>query len=133
MQRALFTAQQDCDEEGCLRLRRLPTLAEATVIREVLGIRKRAELSPEELERRRAIGKRLARGAGRAKKLPGGGETSESGSRLNLATRARQPLPLPLPTHILPATRLPIPVLVAPASTALGCLNGPRSPLPDVR
>ena len=57
---------QDCDAEGCLRLRRLPTLAEATVIREVLGIRKRAELSPEELERRRTIGKRLARRAGRA-------------------------------------------------------------------
>jgi hypothetical protein len=37
---------QDCDEEGCLRLRRLPTPAEAVVIRDVLGIRKRAELSP---------------------------------------------------------------------------------------
>jgi hypothetical protein len=57
---------QDCDEEGCLRLRRLPTLAEATVIRDVLGIRKRAVLGPAERERRRAIGKRLARGAGRA-------------------------------------------------------------------
>jgi hypothetical protein len=37
---------QDCDEEGCLRLRRLPTPAEAVVTRDVLGIRKRAELSP---------------------------------------------------------------------------------------
>jgi hypothetical protein len=57
---------QDCDAEGCLRLRRLPTPAEAAVIREVLGIRKRTELSPEELERRRTLGKRLARRAGRA-------------------------------------------------------------------
>ena len=35
------------------------------MIREVLGIRKRAELSPQELERRRTLGKRLARRAGR--------------------------------------------------------------------
>jgi hypothetical protein len=99
---AFCDLMQDCDEEGCLRLRRLPTLAQATVIREVLGIRKRAELSPEELERRRAIGKRLARGAGRAKKVVAGRGTSENASRLNLATTARQPLPLPSPT--LPAT-----------------------------
>jgi hypothetical protein len=57
---------QDCDDEGSLRLRRLPTPAEATVIREVLGIRKRAELGPAELERRRALGKQLAQRPGRA-------------------------------------------------------------------
>ena len=38
----------------------------AEVIRDVLGIRKRAELGPDELERRRALGKRLALAAGRA-------------------------------------------------------------------
>ena len=74
---AFCDVTQDCDAEGCLRLPRLPTLAEATVIREVLGIRKRAELSPQELERRRAIGKRLARGAGRAKKVSGGRDSGE--------------------------------------------------------
>ena len=52
---------QDCDEEGCLRLRRLPTPAEATVM-EVLGIRKRAELSPEELAKRGKPATCLARG-----------------------------------------------------------------------
>ena len=57
---------QDGEDEGCLHLHRLPTLAEATVVREVLGIRKRAELSPGELERRRALGKRLAQRPGRA-------------------------------------------------------------------
>src|SRR5262245_46149436 len=65
---------QDCDEEGCLHLHRLPTLAEATVIRDVLGIRKRAELSPGELERRRAIGKRLAQRPGRASQADRGME-----------------------------------------------------------
>jgi hypothetical protein len=57
---------QDCEQEACLRLHRLPSLGEATVIREVLGIRKRAELGPAELERRRALGKRLALAARRA-------------------------------------------------------------------
>ena len=106
---------QDGDEEGCLRLRRLPTLAEATVIREVLGIRKRAELGPEEPERRRTLGKRLARDAGRAKKVPGGRDSGER-ERVEFGDQGPQPLPLPLPTHALPATRLPIP-LVAPASS----------------
>jgi hypothetical protein len=57
---------QDGDDEGCLRLHQLPTAARATVIRDALGIRKRAELGAEELERRRALGKRLAQAAGRA-------------------------------------------------------------------
>ena len=65
---------QDGEDEGCLHLHRLPTLAEATVIREVLGIRKRAELSPGELERRRALGKRLAQRQGRASEADRGME-----------------------------------------------------------
>jgi len=45
---------QDGDDEGSLRLHQLPTLAEATAIREALGIRKKTEFTPNELERRRA-------------------------------------------------------------------------------
>jgi hypothetical protein len=36
---------QDGDDEGCLRLDRLPTSAEAALIREALGIRKRRTLT----------------------------------------------------------------------------------------
>jgi hypothetical protein len=43
---------QDGDGEGVFRLGRLPTAAEAEVIRDVIGIRKRMELTPEELARR---------------------------------------------------------------------------------
>src|SRR5262245_597536 len=45
---------QDGDDEGSVRLHQLPTPDQADVIRDVLGIRKRTELAPEELERRRA-------------------------------------------------------------------------------
>jgi len=47
---------QDGDDEGCLRLHQLqlPTPDQAEVIRDVLGIRKRVELTPETLERLRA-------------------------------------------------------------------------------
>lgn len=48
-----FTVTQDGDSEGCLRLHHLPTAEQAAIIRDVLGIRKRGELAPEELERRR--------------------------------------------------------------------------------
>src|SRR5262249_11167262 len=51
---AFCNLTQDCDDEGTLRLHRLPTDEEATVIRGILGIRKRMEFGPEELERRRA-------------------------------------------------------------------------------
>jgi hypothetical protein len=54
----------DTHEEGTLRLRHLPTPDQASIIREALGIRKRAELDPEELERRRALGKQLAQTRG---------------------------------------------------------------------
>src|SRR5262245_28086091 len=46
---------QDGDGEGCLHLQQLPTAEQAEVIRDVLGIRKRVELGPDELERRRAL------------------------------------------------------------------------------
>ena len=50
---------QDDDQEGCFRLHRLPTPAEAEVIRDIIGIRKRIDLSPEELARRREVGRRF--------------------------------------------------------------------------
>jgi hypothetical protein len=43
---------QDGDDEGCLRLHRLPTPEQSTVIRDALGIRKKMEFAPEDLERR---------------------------------------------------------------------------------
>jgi hypothetical protein len=51
---------QDGDDEGCLRLVNLPTPDQAIIIRDVIGLRKRTELAPAELERRRALGKLLA-------------------------------------------------------------------------
>jgi hypothetical protein len=52
-QRLSFCAvTQDGDEGGCLRLHTLPTPAQAAVIRDVLGIRKRVEYAPDELARR---------------------------------------------------------------------------------
>lgn len=45
---------QDGDDERCLRLHQLPTHEQAEIIRDVLSIRKRMALGPEELERRRA-------------------------------------------------------------------------------
>jgi hypothetical protein len=40
---------QDGDDEGCLRLDRLPTSAEAVSIREALGIKRKRHLTPENL------------------------------------------------------------------------------------
>jgi hypothetical protein len=40
---------QDGDDEGCLRLDRLPRPQEAELIREALGIRKRRRVSPQVL------------------------------------------------------------------------------------
>jgi hypothetical protein len=45
----------DCDGEGTLRLRQLPTAAEAAVIREELGIRKKQTVSEQTLERLKAF------------------------------------------------------------------------------
>jgi hypothetical protein len=50
----------DGDDEGCLRLHDLRSSEQAVIIRDVLGIRKRAELGPDEPERRRSLGKWLA-------------------------------------------------------------------------
>jgi hypothetical protein len=43
------------DDEAVLRLHRLPTLEQAAVIREVLGIRKQQEISAATLDRLRAF------------------------------------------------------------------------------
>jgi hypothetical protein len=40
---------QDGDDEGCLRLDRLPTQTEADAIREAIGVKRRRHLSPEAL------------------------------------------------------------------------------------
>jgi hypothetical protein len=59
--RALTFAKlvNDGDEEGAFFLSRLPSKAEAEVIRRYCGIRKRTELSDERLARLRERGKRL--------------------------------------------------------------------------
>jgi hypothetical protein len=62
---------QDGDEEGILLLDRLPTEAEANVIRDYLGIAKRPDLSEDHVERIRAQGKRI--GARSRKNPPSGG------------------------------------------------------------
>ena len=46
---AFCRVTQDGDDEGCLHLDRLPTEAEADVIREALGIRKRKHLRDDTL------------------------------------------------------------------------------------
>jgi hypothetical protein len=45
----------DCEDEGCLRLHQLPTPEQANVIRDILGIHKRREVSAAELERLKAF------------------------------------------------------------------------------
>jgi hypothetical protein len=49
---AFCEVTQNGDEGGCLRLHTLPTPAQAAVIRDVVGIRKRVEYAPDELARR---------------------------------------------------------------------------------
>lgn len=51
---AFMTVTQDGDEEGCLRLFRMPAPHEAVVIREVIGLRKRVDYAPDALDRKRA-------------------------------------------------------------------------------
>ena len=48
---AFCRVTQDGDDEGCLHLDRLPTAAEAELIREAVEIRKRLHHSPEALAR----------------------------------------------------------------------------------
>jgi len=57
---------QDGEDEGCLRLIDLPTPDQAIIIRDAIGLRKRTELCPDDLERRRELGKRLAQARGSA-------------------------------------------------------------------
>src|SRR5262245_32908770 len=71
---------QDGDDEGCLRLIELPTPDQAIIIRDVIGLRKRTELGPSELERRRGLGKLLAQAQGSPSSLsplPTPGEPTE--------------------------------------------------------
>ena len=64
---AFMTVTQDGDEEGCLRLFRLPSPQEAVVIRDVTGLRKRVDYGPDTLDRKRASMAKagLARGTAR--------------------------------------------------------------------
>ena len=48
----------DGDTEGVFRLRRLPSIEQAAEIRDILGLRKRVEWTPEELARRQEVGRR---------------------------------------------------------------------------
>ena len=54
-----------------MRLHHLPTPKQAEIIRDVLGIRKRMEFSPEDLERRRVLALRALAG----KTLPSANRT----------------------------------------------------------
>jgi hypothetical protein len=57
-QLAAATVTQDGEEGGILRLDRLPTVAEAELIRDLIGIRKRRHMTPEaisKLEQRGSI------------------------------------------------------------------------------
>ena len=73
-----MTVTQDGDEEGCFRLFALPTPQEAVVIRDVMGLRKRVDYTPDTLERKRASMARavLARESARTP-LPGVGMPDE--------------------------------------------------------
>jgi hypothetical protein len=65
-----MTVTQDGDEEGCLRLFRLPTPPEAVVIRDVTGLRKRVDYAPDALERKRASMAKVGLVRGTAKAPP---------------------------------------------------------------
>jgi hypothetical protein len=85
------TVVLDCEEEGTLRLRELPTLEQASVIRDVLGIRKRQEISDATRERLRAFAFSGARATGREFE-PNTGKRDQPG-----------PNPIPEQTPILDA------------------------------
>jgi hypothetical protein len=63
---AFCKVTQDGDDEGVLRLHRLPTPDEAEAIRDILGVRKRMEFDPEQLEHRRTLMARARSVQGRA-------------------------------------------------------------------
>jgi hypothetical protein len=76
---AFCTVTQDGEDEGCLRLQQLPTPEQAKVIRDVLGLWKRREVSTEERERLSAL-------------LSGSSRTGRSGNGPNIALGDR-PVP----------------------------------------
>jgi hypothetical protein len=55
---------QDGEDEGCVRLSKLPTAEQAEVIRDCLGIRKRRDLSEESLDQLRHMRVKSAKQAG---------------------------------------------------------------------
>jgi len=61
--RALFFCEvtQDGDDEGFLKLIRLPTPAEGAIIRDKLGIRKKRDISDIERERLASMGNRFGK------------------------------------------------------------------------
>jgi hypothetical protein len=63
---AFCKVTQDGEDEGCLRLHQLPTPEQAEVIRDILGVRKRMEFDPEQLEHRRTLMARARSAQGRA-------------------------------------------------------------------
>jgi hypothetical protein len=79
-----MTVTQDGDEEGCLQLFRLPSPQEGVVIRDVLGLRKRVDYTPDTLERKRASMAKagLARGTAGAP-MTGVGMPDEVGERFS--------------------------------------------------
>ena len=64
---------QDGDDEGCLRLFDLPTAAQASVIRDVLGLRKRRTLTKESRDKLIAAGVNRRFRARTAPEAPGPG------------------------------------------------------------
>lgn len=76
---------QDGEDEGCLRLLKLPTPKQANVLRNTLRIRKRMEFSSDDLERRRSAMTKLSAAQGSA------------------SATVRLPLPTPEETPILEA------------------------------
>ncbi|MEX0853889.1 MAG: hypothetical protein WD036_11495 [Bauldia sp.] len=66
-----MTVTQDGDDEGCLRLFRLPTPEESALIRDTLGLRKRRTLTEESRTKLIAAGVNGRFQAGRAATAPG--------------------------------------------------------------
>ena len=66
---AFCKVTQDGDDEGVLRLQRLPTPHEAEAIRDIVGVRKRKEFDPVQLEHRRTLMARARSAQGRANRI----------------------------------------------------------------
>jgi hypothetical protein len=61
---------QDGDDEGCLHLDRLPTRAEADLIREAINVKRKRHYTPEQLADKAA----LAAGSSRTTRSPSNGQ-----------------------------------------------------------